>query len=146
MKKYDVGGYVACMKELRAPYGILFYAPQGRSSGDLGSRDCCIDPCHFWGRAYNHVVMPDTVWNDALGKMWHLAARSDMLQSIFLEYATREYRIIGSVGVIGFWDLLIKGHIRPLLYTKTKKLRGLSPRANYTDRRLWAKLVPTFAD
>jgi hypothetical protein len=28
--------------------------------------------------------------------------------------------------------------------TKTNKLRGLSPRANYTDRRL-AKLVPTFA-
>jgi hypothetical protein len=26
------------------------------------------------------------------------------------------------------------------------KLRGLSPRANYTDRSLSAKLVPTFAD
>jgi hypothetical protein len=31
------------------------------------------------------------------------------------------------------------------LLNKTK-LRGLSPRANYTDRRLSAKLVPTFAD
>jgi hypothetical protein len=29
---------------------------------------------------------------------------------------------------------------------QTNKLRGLSPRANYTDRRLSAKLVPTFAD
>jgi hypothetical protein len=29
--------------------------------------------------------------------------------------------------------------------TKTKLCR-LSPRANYTDRRLLAKLVPTFAD
>jgi CBS-domain-containing membrane protein len=29
--------------------------------------------------------------------------------------------------------------------TKTK-LRGLSPRVNYIDRRLSAKLVPTFAD
>jgi hypothetical protein len=30
--------------------------------------------------------------------------------------------------------------------TKTKKLRGLSLRANYTDRRLSTKLVPSFAD
>jgi hypothetical protein len=30
--------------------------------------------------------------------------------------------------------------------SKKKKLRGLSPRANYTDRRLSEKLVPTFAD
>jgi hypothetical protein len=28
----------------------------------------------------------------------------------------------------------------------TKNLRGLSPRSNYTGRRLWAKLAPTFAD
>jgi hypothetical protein len=28
---------------------------------------------------------------------------------------------------------------------KTKKLRGFSPRTNYTDRRLSVKLVPTFA-
>jgi hypothetical protein len=27
-----------------------------------------------------------------------------------------------------------------------KKLRGLSPQVNYTDRRMSAKLVPTFAD
>jgi hypothetical protein len=29
---------------------------------------------------------------------------------------------------------------------KQNKLHGLSPRANYTDRRLSAKLVPNFAD
>jgi hypothetical protein len=33
-----------------------------------------------------------------------------------------------------------------LLWLQTDNiLRGLSPRANYTDRRLSAKLVPTFA-
>jgi hypothetical protein len=32
------------------------------------------------------------------------------------------------------------------LTTKQNKLRGLSPRENYTDRHLSAKIVPTFAD
>jgi hypothetical protein len=38
------------------------------------------------------------------------------------------------------WSSSIRG------LAKKKKLRGLSPRANYTDRRLLVKLVPTFTD
>jgi hypothetical protein len=39
-------------------------------------------------------------------------------------------------------------NIRSTKKTKTKKLRGLSPQANYTDRATAAvgKVVPTFAD
>jgi hypothetical protein len=35
--------------------------------------------------------------------------------------------------------------VRDLVRSNTNKLRGLSPRANYTDLRLSAKLVPTFS-
>jgi hypothetical protein len=58
------------------------------------------------------------------------------------------YQVSPSVHLMKLFVCFYKIWLKQWTITKTKKLRGLSPQANYTDRATVAvgEVVPTFAD